>query len=84
MQQLRETMPENTIRHDDAIDPAEPLSTHQAAKLCGVCSSSVARWTMEHGLACYRTPGGHRRIVARDLAAFMQAWNIPTPFRLAS
>jgi excisionase family DNA binding protein len=83
MQQLSETRSEATTADVHAIDAADSFTTHEVAKLCGVCSSSVARWTMEHGLACYRTPGGHRRIVARDLAEFMRAWGMPLPFSLA-
>lgn len=81
MQQLNETFPAiKTVE----LEPTQALSTHQVAKLCGVNSSSVGRWTTEHGLACYRTPGGHRRIVARDLVDFMRTWNIPQLFVLSS
>lgn len=80
MQQMAETLPESTPAE---VAPHEAFTTHQVAKLCGVNSSSVGRWTSEHGLACYRTPGGHRRIVARDLVEFMRVWNMPQPFVLA-
>lgn len=80
MQQMCDTAPSMAPVE---IHPTCALTTHQVAKLCGVNSSSVGRWTAEHGLACYRTPGGHRRIVARDLAEFMRVWQMPAPFVLS-
>ncbi|RYF49987.1 MAG: hypothetical protein EOO38_06700 [Cytophagaceae bacterium] len=58
------------------------LTTYQVASLLKANISSVNCWTKDKGLQSYRTPGNHRRIVVRDLAAFLNAWNMPQPFVL--
>lgn len=47
--------------------PNDPLlTTHQVAQLLGAEPSSVIRWYDKGILTGWRTPGGHRRIRARD------------------
>jgi excisionase family DNA binding protein len=46
------------------------ISTRQASDLLGVHESSVKRWCSSGELPCDYTPGGHRRILLRDLAPF--------------
>ncbi|KAK1548658.1 hypothetical protein Q3G72_014746 [Acer saccharum] len=62
------------------MDAHAVLTTFQVGQMLGVATSSINYWTRAKGLECYRTPGGHRRIVVRDLAAFLLAWNMPQPF----
>lgn len=58
------------------------LSTSQVARLLGVAAGSVAKW-IDHGqLKAGRTPGGHRRVVAGDLIAFLRQQNLPIPAEL--
>lgn len=58
-------------------------TTHDAARLLGVSLPTVVNWIKARRLRAHRTPGGHRRIGAEDLAAFMRRHGIPVPEELA-
>jgi len=58
-------------------------TTHEAARLLGVSLPTVVNWIKARRLRAHRTPGGHRRIARRDLAAFMLGHGIPVPDELA-
>jgi len=47
--------------------------------MMGVAVGSVANWIDQHELRAGRTPGGHRRIQAKDLLEFLRARNLPVP-----
>lgn len=51
------------------------FTTHEVAKMLQVDKSTVKRWTDEHKLKCFRTPGGHRKFRAEDLYNFMAEYN---------
>jgi excisionase family DNA binding protein len=58
------------------------LSTIIVARMLGVSVSSVAKWIDEGKLKAGRTPGGHRRIEAEDLVAFLRHQKLPVPDEL--
>jgi excisionase family DNA binding protein len=66
------------------ITPDQLLTSHQASELLQVNPSSINKWVSEGRLPAFRTPGGHRRIRAADLAGFLSAHNMPIPKALAS
>jgi putative resolvase len=43
-----------------------------AAKLLGVCSQTIRRWTKEGKITCIRTVGGHRRIALVEIKRIIQ------------
>lgn len=45
---------------------------------------TVARWCDQGELACYRTPGGHRRVRREDLLGFLRAHRMQVPQELES
>ncbi len=45
--------------------------------------TSINKWIGDGRLSAFRTPGGHRRIRAADLVAFLTAHQMPVPDRLA-
>lgn len=47
------------------------LSLSDVAKLLGVHEGTVRRWADAGRLPFFRTPGGHRRFLAQDVAAFL-------------
>lgn len=49
------------------------VSTMDAAKECGVHYTTIRRWILEGLLPAYETPGGHLRILRRDLAVFLES-----------
>jgi excisionase family DNA binding protein len=53
------------------------FSTFQVAKICRVAPVTIIRWAESGKLASYKTPGGHRRIVERDLLAFLERHGLP-------
>jgi excisionase family DNA binding protein len=55
------------------------LSCGQVARAFGVDSRTVTRWTNDGVLPCIRTPGGHRRYKAADVAALMSQPYTPRP-----
>jgi len=48
------------------------LSLTEAGDLLGVHSTTLRRWTDSGSIPYFRTPGGHRRFRAADLAAWME------------
>jgi len=56
-----------------APTPAKQLTTHEAAKLVGCNPSSIVKWINDGKLRSYHTPGGHRRVMAADLKAFVES-----------
>ncbi len=59
------------------------LSTSSVAKLVGVAPASVSNWIDQDHLKAGRTPGGHRRIEAKDLIEFLRKQNLPIPKQLS-
>ena len=67
----------------EAIAADTLFTTHELAQLLKVNQTSVIVWA-KHGLVpAWRTPGGHRRYVARDVVAFLKQKNMPVPVALA-
>lgn len=50
--------------------------------MVGADPSSVNRWIDSGRLKAYRTPGGHRRVLAEDLVSFLGELGIPLPSEL--
>jgi excisionase family DNA binding protein len=59
------------------------LSTTQVAAMLGVSSQTIANWIDQGQLSAGRTPGGHRRVQAKDLLAFLTARGLRVPDELA-
>lgn len=58
------------------------LSTFAVAEILDVDPGSVANWIDAGALRAHRTPGGHRRVQAEDLRAFLLKHNMPVPAEL--
>ena len=54
----------------------EFISTSEAAKICGVARTTITRWIDEGSLKAFVTPGGHRKIIRRDLLDFLARNNL--------
>ncbi|MHC4983592.1 MAG: response regulator [Planctomycetota bacterium] len=63
---------------------AKNLSTFAIAQMLQVDPGSVANWIDRSLLKAFRTPGGHRRVVAEDLVCFLKAHEMPIPDELRS
>lgn len=61
------------------VRPDTLLTSHQVGALLQVNPSSINNWVKDGRLHAFRTPGGHRRIRARDLVAFLQNHEMPIP-----
>ncbi|MFH1723050.1 MAG: response regulator [Elusimicrobiota bacterium] len=55
------------------------LGTTELARLCDVTPPTVGRWIKEGKLPSFTTAGGHRRVWAEDVVAFLREHNIPAP-----
>ena len=64
------------------ITPETRLTTAQAAALIGYDASSIINWCKQSHIAHHITPGGHRRILARDLVSFITKQKLPMPSAL--
>lgn len=64
------------------IQPETLLTSHQVGQLLQVNPSSVNKWVKQGRIRAFRTPGGHRRIRAIDLVAFLVAHEMPVPAQL--
>jgi len=58
------------------------LTNGVAARLMQVNISSVNMWITQGRLVAFRTPGGHRRLRARELVRFMEQYEMPIPNEL--
>ncbi|MBK8165099.1 MAG: response regulator [bacterium] len=58
------------------------MSTTQVAELLGVSAQTIANWIDNGQLPAGRTPGGHRRVSAQDLLAFLETRGLPVPAEL--
>jgi excisionase family DNA binding protein len=63
----------------ETIDPDSLLTSTQVGNLLQVNPSSVKKWVNDGHIIAFRTPGGHRRIRALDLVAFLDNHKIPVP-----
>lgn len=70
-------IPAQTLRPDSL------LTSHQAGALLQVTPASIIKWVKDGRITAFRTPGGHRRIRARDLLEFVARHNMPVPEALA-
>jgi CheY-like chemotaxis protein len=68
-----------TTMEKPTIDPDTLLTSHQVGGLIQVNPTSVNKWVEEGLIPAFRTPGGHRRIKAIDLIAFLDAHKMPIP-----
>lgn len=64
------------------MDTPKLFTTFNAAKLLGVDMTTVIDWCKQGKLPAFKTPGGHRRIHAKDLVKFLQAYKMPVPATL--
>lgn len=69
---------------EQEIDSERLLTSHEVGALLQVNPSSVNKWVKEGRISAFRTPGGHRRIRARDLVEFLDGHQMPVPPRLQS
>ncbi len=68
----------NTAK-DVAYKADSLLTSYQVGALLQVNPSSVNKWVKDGRMPAFRTPGGHRRIRAGDLVAFLSAHKMPIP-----
>jgi excisionase family DNA binding protein len=68
--------------NSDFIDPDRLFTSTEVGDLLQVNPSSVKKWVNAGFLSAFRTPGGHRRIRAADLLAFLDRHRIPVPTAL--
>ncbi len=54
-------------------------TTYQISKICSVDITTIMAWVDDGKLRAYRTPGGHRRVLHRDLVSFLKKYNMPIP-----
>lgn len=74
-------MPKSIVA-PERVTPEALLTSYQVGNLLQVNPSSISNWIKQGRLKAYRTPGGHRRIRARDLVAFLHDQRIPVPVAL--
>jgi CheY-like chemotaxis protein len=60
------------------------LGTYEIAEICHVSPTTVGNWVDKGLLPTFTTGGGHRRVWADDLVAFLNKHNIPVPNKFAS
>jgi excisionase family DNA binding protein len=60
------------------------LTSYQVGALLQVNPSSVNKWVKDGRIPAFRTPGGHRRIRAADLVAFLTQHKMPIPHVLSA
>lgn len=63
----------------DSVKSSKFLGTLRIARLCQVTPATVAHWIDQGYLKGHRTPTGHRRVEADDLALFLREHGMPVP-----
>lgn len=66
----------------DKIEPDTYLSSHEVGAFLQCNPSSVNKWVKEGKIIAHRTPGGHRRMRAADVVAFLRKYKMPIPKEL--
>lgn len=64
------------------IAPHKQYTTHEVARMLQVDPSTVAKWIDRGVLGAFRTPGGHRRVLAMDVVEFVKVYEYPMPAEL--
>ena len=54
-------------------------TTRKISSICGVTPATVISWINQGQLKAFRTLGGHRRVLTRDLIAFLKENDFPIP-----
>ncbi len=72
----------NSGKQEDIL-PDSLLTSYQVGALLQVNPSSINKWVKDGRIPAFRTPGGHRRIRAGDLVAFLSQHKMPVPRPLA-
>lgn len=57
----------------------DTFTTFEISQFCNVFITTVANWIDEGKLPAYRTPGGHRRVMRKDLLDFLAKYEMPVP-----
>jgi excisionase family DNA binding protein len=65
------------IANSEAMMSDKIYTTFEVSRFCSVDISTVMGWVDDGKLPAYRTPGGHRRIQAADLIAFLEKYRMP-------
>lgn len=65
------------------ISPNRLFTSHEAGALLQMDPSSIVKWVNDGKLPAYKTPGGHRRIRAEDLLAFLRHHSMFIPSELS-
>ena len=60
------------------------LKAGEVAKMLRVSQSSICKWINDGLINSYKTPGGHNRILAKDLASFLLGQSMPIPAELVA
>jgi excisionase family DNA binding protein len=60
------------------------LTTFQAADYCHVSPFTIRNWIESGSLPAYKTPGGHRRVLKRDLDDFLKKHGMPGAEEISS
>ena len=55
----------------------EIYSTGQVAQICRVHLQTVIKWCDSEKIKNYKTPGGNRKVLKKDLQTFLDENNIP-------
>ena len=58
------------------------LTSHEVGGMLQCNPSSVNKWVKEGKILAHRTPGGHRRIKAGNVVAFLKKFEMPVPAAL--
>lgn len=58
--------------HPHHDDDERLLTPREVAKIFGVRTTTIARWSCEGRIASFRTPGGHRRYRLSDVRALLK------------
>ena len=58
------------------------FTTNEVAKMVQVDPKTLVGWVEQGKLACFRTPGGHRRFQQAEVVRFMDAYGFPIPAKM--
>ncbi|MBN2406503.1 MAG: response regulator [Elusimicrobia bacterium] len=74
---------DKAIKKGRKVEEEEEIYTsYEVSKFCGVSLTTVANWIDAGMLKAHRTPGGHRRILRKDLLDFIKTNNMHVPDKL--
>jgi|GEM_PF-1866358 len=78
----KQALKKASVLAEEELEADRLLTSYEAGALIGVNPSSINNWVRAGRVPAFRTPGGHRRLRAEDLALYLKNNHMAVPYAL--